>query len=142
MPWDDEASLAPNNNIINIDPGLIDPVNGNYYTEIGDESYYYGVQTRGVEIHEGSQVNSFIKNIYPNPFNSIITIEFSSISDKYVKMTLFNLNGEKIKNLRINANTKLNSITINTKNLSSGVYILQILSKKHGISYHRLNHIK
>ena len=64
-----------------------------------------------------------LKQNYPNPFNPYTTIEFSLISDGYVQVSIYDLNGCKVLDIiddYIEFGT--HSITIDSKGLSSGMY--------------------
>ena len=68
---------------------------------------------------------------YPNPFNPTTTINFSLPVTQNVKLTVFDILGEKVAEL---VNGKLeagnHSVTFNAKNLSSGIYIYKITAGK------------
>lgn len=67
-------------------------------------------------------------SIYPNPIESILTIE-----NKYVmeKIEIFNLLGQTILSLSVNLNIK----EIDLTNLSSGTYIVRVFSENNTINY-------
>jgi len=64
-----------------------------------------------------------LKQNHPNPFNPYTTIEFSMISDGYVQISIYDLNGRKVLDV-IDDYIELgtHSITIDSKGLSSGMY--------------------
>ena len=64
-----------------------------------------------------------LKQNHPNPFNPYTTIEFSMISDGYVQISIYDLNGRKVLDV-IDEHIEfgLHSITIDSKGLSSGMY--------------------
>ena len=75
--------------------------------------------------------NELFQN-FPNPFNPITTIEYELTKQSKVKLTVYNLKGEVIKNL-LNQNEKagFNFILWNGDNnfgvkVSSGTYIYTI----------------
>ncbi len=77
------------------------------------------------------KINSFELSNFPNPFNPITTISFNLIDEhkKSIKLEIFNLKGQKIKEFLIRDNQS--SITwdgTNQKNnpVSSGVYLYKI----------------
>ena len=76
----------------------------------------------------------FVDNIslYPNPVNCELICKFSLAEQKEVEMTLFNIKGQKVKNVLnrfVRAGDK--SLTIDMKCLSNGIYFLKI-DKKDG----------
>jgi Secretion system C-terminal sorting domain len=66
---------------------------------------------------------------YPNPFNPSTQIEYTVSKDGYVKLSVFNILGQQIKNL-VNENKKAGSyhITFDASNLASGVYFYRLQS--------------
>jgi len=75
-----------------------------------------------------------IKPIYPNPFNSTTTIEFSIPNESTVIIELFDIKGKKIKSI---IDKKLNSgnhqLIIETSLIPSGIYFVntKILNDHH-----------
>ena len=66
---------------------------------------------------------------YPNPFNPTTKIRFSIPADNHVKLTLYNLLGEKVKDI-IDSNYKAGTheVNLDASSLSSGVYLYKIES--------------
>jgi len=64
---------------------------------------------------------------YPNPFNPTTEINFSIAKAGFVKLTVYNILGEKVKDL-INGfmNAGSHSINFNASKLSSGIYLYTI----------------
>lgn len=64
---------------------------------------------------------------YPNPFNPVTTINFTLPAATNVKLTLYNLLGEKIKTLVDEYRDEgVHSLNINANDLQSGLYIYKI----------------
>jgi len=64
---------------------------------------------------------------YPNPFNPSTKIDYTLPSESNVKISVFNILGEKIKELVNNQMSAGNhSVNFNASNLASGIYIYQI----------------
>ena len=81
-------------------------------------------------------------NIYSNPFNPMITIDFSSSIQQFISIQIFDLNGKIVKIIyNDNIQTGNHSIEWNGKNVSSGIYFICFLTDKHTIS-HKVNLIK
>ncbi len=88
----------------------------------------YGTVFTGVEsaMSELPTTYSLSQN-FPNPFNPSTTINFSLIKASDVKLTIFNVLGQKVATLvdnRMNAGAY--SVQFNAKDLSSGVYFYRI----------------
>lgn len=64
-------------------------------------------------------------NVYPNPANSILNINFNELSSP-IQATLFDMNGRNLKTIKLNYPT--NTLTIT--DLAKGLYILQITTKE------------
>ncbi len=64
---------------------------------------------------------------YPNPFNPTTKIQFSIPVDNHVKLTLYNLLGERVKDIIDNDyKAGTHEINLNASGLSSGVYLYKI----------------
>ena len=78
----------------------------------------------------GKETGSFKNNtdevkIYPNPFNLSTTIEFSLSTNTRVRLEIYNILGQKAAELiNQDMNAGVFNLTWNTKNLSSGIYIM------------------
>lgn len=79
----------------------------------------------------------FLFPAYPNPFNPTTTIHFSIDRAEFVKIQLFNLQGQETGTL-VNKNMRPGdySVTLTADTLSSGIYIVtmrtstRVLSQK------------
>ncbi len=82
-------------------------------------------------------LDNIIQNIakisnYPNPFNPSTTIEFSIRKNSLVELSIYNIKGQKIKNLAKNEYTKGSHSIIwngddnNGKSVSSGLYFYSL----------------
>ena len=64
---------------------------------------------------------------YPNPFNPSTTISFELKNDGYVTLEVFNMLGQKVKELVNNNLTEgLHKVNFNANKLTSGIYIYRI----------------
>ena len=129
--------------------GLDDPWDfvGNPFDDIGNEDYWdieylindgYPflttapvVSTDDEEITEIFSASKLIGN-YPNPFNPTTTIEFSISNDSKIKLTIYNIKGQKITTLANNDFSKgKHSLIWNGKDeygkpVSSGIYCYKL----------------
>jgi len=76
-------------------------------------------------------MNKTIK-VYPNPFNSHLTIDLTGINSKNCEGFIFDLNGKQLLTFPLKANQ---SNSIEFPELSSGLYLLKI---KGNTDYHQL----
>ncbi|MEJ5305043.1 MAG: kelch repeat-containing protein [Ignavibacteria bacterium] len=86
-----------------------------------------------VEKYESKQVKAFaLYQNYPNPFNPITTIKFSLPEKTNVKISVYNLLGQKVKEL-LNETRDAGTHTINFdgSGLPSGIYFYKIEAGKY-----------
>ena len=71
--------------------------------------------------------NYFLAQNFPNPFNPTTKIEFGLKNDGYVKLIVYNLLGEKVKEL-VNGplNAGYHKVLFDAGSLASGVYIYRL----------------
>ncbi len=66
---------------------------------------------------------------YPNPFNPYTKIKFSNPNNNYIKINVYNILGQLISNLSDGYLKKgIYEIEFNSSNLTSGIYICEIVS--------------
>lgn len=80
--------------------------------EIDFDAGIFPIIGEGSSVEESS--NNFTVNAYPNPFTNEITIS----NPKVERVVVYNLIGQEVLNTRVIGNT------VNTSNLSSGVYVV------------------
>ena len=90
-------------------------------------------QTTGVKeiqtIHEVPEKFELSQN-YPNPFNPTTTIQYSLPFESDIEISVFNILGEKVRELVNEQMTAGNhSVNFNASNLASGIYIYTIEAK-------------
>lgn len=74
-------------------------------------------------------VNNFNDVVaYPNPFENNITVDYAAYTDKVESIELYNSNGQHIRSVEISENGQS---TIDTNDITSGLYILTINGVKH-----------
>ena len=64
--------------------------------------------------------------VYPNPTNGILNIEVNASQSSNVTMSVFNIMGQKVAEKSASFNTGINTASINTNELSSGVYFVTV----------------
>jgi len=91
---------------------------------IANEQYF--------EIELGDNIET-VNNltVYPNPFNPEITISFSTTEGtEKAEIMIFNIKGQLIESFKIhNPKSKINTLTWNASEQSSGIYLLQYQSE-------------
>ena len=70
-----------------------------------------------------------ITGIYPNPFNSVVRIEYSLDRSATVSMKVFDLSGRMVTNIcDHHQNSGEHQITFDSSSLPSGIYLLRIMA--------------
>lgn len=72
--------------------------NSNYGSWVNYQNNIYSYELY-TELNDIIQNNSFSLNNYPNPFNSITTIQFNLTKQSVVNLNIYNSNGELIKTI-------------------------------------------
>ncbi len=74
-------------------------------------------------------VKDFKLSVFPNPFNPQTNIRFETAEKNYTKVSIYNITGQKIKDLfegELEAGSY--NFSWNASNLSSGMYLIQTIS--------------
>lgn len=83
-----------------------------------------------------------IENVYPNPFNPSVTIEYSIDVSDFVDINIVDLQGKVIEKLESSYKSKgYHSLIWTPNNISSGVYLINIISNNRVLN-HKLIFIK
>ncbi len=88
-----------------------------------DGSYEY---SSIVTLDLGNNID--ITTLYPNPVVGNLTYTVSSLTDKDVKINIYNNIGQLVLSRENHLNKGLTKLQVNVSNLSSGKYIIQVLS--------------
>ncbi|MFT5263791.1 MAG: hypothetical protein ACI8YQ_002535 [Polaribacter sp.] len=72
---------------------------------------------------EESTSNTTDIQIFPNPVQRMLTINFSSDEDKEMDVVLFDLNGKRL--IETSGNTNLGQLQVNMEYLPAGLYFLR-----------------
>lgn len=87
-----------------------------------------------INIFEATVVNNVAKindeaadvRIMPNPVNNQMTLEFTMLKDADANISIVNALGQKVQNVTTGSFNGINTMEINTSELASGVYFLNI----------------
>ncbi len=83
----------------------------------------------GIELNEEENVNSFSISGFPNPFNPIVTIQYSVPEISTVNIDIYNIEGRLIKSLlHSEQNPGEYTITWDASDMPSGMYIAKLIS--------------
>ena len=105
-------------------------VAGEEYIYVADESslQILRLATTGADEGDNELPLAFdISRNYPNPFNASTTIEFELTSPADIDLSVYNINGQKIENLKSGSMEAGNySVAWNAHNVSSGIYFARL----------------
>ena len=109
----------------------LSPAWNTFRGNLGKTASYTDPRTPDIEIHVPVLVNSLEQN-FPNPFNPETTIRFSITNNEFVKLSIFNIRGQLVKNL-LNQDMLLgqhnvlwNGTDNNGNSVASGLYLYRI----------------
>lgn len=110
---------------VNMDVDKITPISGSYVPSISGKYFNYYANGDRVLGNE-PQLQSQDFRIYPNPFDSHLTIDFTPIGE--TEIILINNLGQYIYHENLNLNSFINH-QITLPDLKAGTYIIKIVSK-------------
>lgn len=106
-----------------------------------ERNSYYGIEEfipSSLAVEETEEPISFLTaSSYPNPFNPKVTIQFELPSAGPVKITIYNITGQRVKTLADHgfpagvSRIEWDSLTDSGAEASSGVYFYRIVSGRH-----------
>ena len=80
-----------------------------------------------VGVQETEAVNPMTTTrVYPTPTTGILNIEVNASQSSDVNISVFNIMGQKVSEQNTTVNTGINTTTINTESLSSGIYFVTV----------------
>lgn len=94
------------------------------------QNHYFNDTCPGVSIPEFGlgEPDFVIKNIYPNPANNLLNIEYTS--NETIEISIVNTLGQEVKRIKINTNSNgIQATSINLSSMEQGVYFLSMHSK-------------
>ena len=66
--------------------------------------------------------------LFPNPTDNELNVRFSTKSSQFMNFTIQDVTGKMVQSLAVNANEGTNLVMMDTQNLASGMYFLNITS--------------
>lgn len=112
-----------------------------WFTEVGErivnaQDYFYfrsdlDLSIDNFEMKSHRNLNFFVIQSYPNPFNSLLTITINMGKDEIANLNIYDINGRKIKNsMQMQFTAGRNSFYIDAAPLPNGVYFLNITNNR------------
>jgi len=88
-------------------------------------------ENNSAKVPSGIQLNS----CYPNPFNPVTMISYSTDKTSAIKLTVYNIKGELVTTLVDQVQSSgLHSVKFNAAGLNSGVYLYKLQSASKSIT--------
>lgn len=96
---------------------------------------FFGTSSNGlhemdfvVSVEKDPPVNKdfILYPLYPNPFNSTITVKYNLPVDSYIKIMLYNILGEELEVINLFRRRGINEERISFDNLPGGIYLIAI----------------
>lgn len=103
-----------------------------------DGQMFFGTSSQGlyemdfiVDVKEDypSVKDLILYPLYPNPFNSTVTVKYSLPTDSKIKIIIYNVLGEEIKFLELFGRKGINLEKFSFNNLAGGIYLIAIEGK-------------
>ena len=80
-----------------------------------------------VNVNEFEAVNPMTNTrVYPNPVTDMLNIEVNASQASEMNISVFNIMGQKVAEENVTISTGLNTNSINTENLSNGIYFVTV----------------
>lgn len=101
-----------------------------------DSNDQYAMMIDNISVSAGVGVEEFNNEarVYPNPATNLVNVEANSAINH---IEIFNINGQKINDIQVDGN----STTVNTSNLSNGLYIMKVFTEN-GVSNQKFSVVK
>jgi len=86
-------------------------------------------QSMNSDVYQSGPHRFELSSIYPNPFNPATEINFSVPSDSYVRLSVYNVQGQEVDVIHEGFQSSgAHSYTWNASDMSSGVYYVRLVS--------------
>ena len=84
-----------------------------------------GLETWGVQHNEAVNPMTAVR-VYPNPATDVLNIEVNASQSSVMSINVFNIMGQKVMESNVNINTGMNTPSISTADLASGIYFVTV----------------
>ena len=93
------------------------------------ENYIYTclIRPEGWGVEENEAVNPMTSTrVYPNPATDVLNIEVNASQASEMSISVYNIMGQNVMNQNVNITTGMNTRSISTSELSSGIYFVTV----------------
>ena len=93
------------------------------------ENYQYACLIRpvGLGINEQEAINPMTATrVYPNPATDVLNIEVNASQASEMSISVYNIMGQNVMNQNVNITTGMNTRSISTSELNSGIYFVTV----------------
>ena len=93
------------------------------------ENYQYACLIRpvGLGINEQEAINPMTATrVYPNPATDMLNIEVNASQASEMNISVYNIMGQNVMNQNVNITTGMNTRSISTSELNSGIYFVTV----------------
>ena len=110
---------------------VLDYTSGDNAQSTGTDNVIWAVKVNPTDLpgfdHVGEVVNPMTSaRVFPNPTNGTLYVEVNASQSSDVTMSVFNIMGQKVVEKNASVNTGINTTSIDTNELSSGVYFVTV----------------
>lgn len=93
------------------------------------ENYIYAchIIPEGLGVNENISINPMnATRVYPNPATDVLNIEVNASQASEMSISVFNIMGQNVMNQNVNITTGMNTRSISTSELNSGIYFVTV----------------
>ena len=101
--------------------------NSLYAVKLTPSNEMTGFETWSVEEQVVNPMTS--TRVYPNPATDVLNIEVNASQSSEMSINIYNLMGQKVMEKNVNLNMGINTPSINTADLTSGIYFVTVKAK-------------
>ncbi len=87
-------------------------------------------RTDGTEIHMEQIWDNAIVNIFPNPANGIMQVDYFSVQQTEVTLNVYDLLGNKLQSMHTSVVEGENTVKLDVSTMAAGLYIVEISNGK------------
>ncbi len=106
------------------------PEDENPINEDDDENEGFNSQGNGEFLDNSNEISAS-----PNPFKSTITLNYQTIAEEQLNISLFNISGQKVVNWQEKVYKGNNALSLSIQNIPVGIYFIQVINSQQNESF-------